>query len=257
MQEVCRRNPKAIGIIMGQHGLINWSDDDRECYYRSLDLIEKAAQYIEKKYAEKGGDATAFGGQHCATLPEDVRRKILARLLPWLRGQVSAQKRLIATIQDDEKVFATLNSKKDARASGRARHKLSRSFSAHQNQTALYRHRIGRFFQSRRRRGFSQRFLWSCSRRSLRPGWSNIARITPRLLQPLQTAQFPAMRNPNPTVMLIPGVGMIAWGKDKSESRVTAEFYNCAIEVIGNGSEAIDRSVLPCRSRRRLTSSIG
>src|SRR5205807_3925850 len=50
----------------------------------------------------------------------------------------------------------------------------------------------------------------------------------------------PAMRDPNPTVVLIPGVGMIAWGKTKSESRVTAEFYNCAIEVM-RGAEAIDQ----------------
>ncbi len=49
----------------------------------------------------------------------------------------------------------------------------------------------------------------------------------------------PAMRDPNPTVVLVPGLGMIAWGKNKSESRVTAEFYNCAIEVM-RGAEAID-----------------
>nr|NIS43785.1 bifunctional rhamnulose-1-phosphate aldolase/short-chain dehydrogenase [Desulfuromonadales bacterium] len=42
----------------------------------------------------------------------------------------------------------------------------------------------------------------------------------------------PAMRDPNPTVILIPGIGMVAWGKNKSESRVTAEFYNCAVEVM-------------------------
>ena len=52
-------------------------------------------------------------------------------------------------------------------------------------------------------------------------------------------ADSPAMRDPNPTVVLIPGLGMIAWGKNKSESRVTAEFYNCAIEVM-RGAEAID-----------------
>jgi rhamnulose-1-phosphate aldolase/alcohol dehydrogenase len=50
----------------------------------------------------------------------------------------------------------------------------------------------------------------------------------------------PAMRDPNPTVILIPGLGLIAWGKDKSESRVTAEFYTCAIEVM-RGAEAIDQ----------------
>jgi rhamnulose-1-phosphate aldolase/alcohol dehydrogenase len=52
----------------------------------------------------------------------------------------------------------------------------------------------------------------------------------------------PAMRDPNPTVILIPGLGMMAWGKDKSESRVTAEFYNCAVEVM-RGAEAVDEYV--------------
>src|ERR1700685_4053818 len=50
------------------------------------------------------------------------------------------------------------------------------------------------------------------------------------------------MRDPNPTVILIPGLSMIAWGKDKSESRVTAEFYNCAVEVM-RGAEAIDQYI--------------
>ena len=55
------------------------------------------------------------------------------------------------------------------------------------------------------------------------------------------------MRDPNPTVILIPGLGMIAWGKDKSESRVTAEFYNCAVEVM-RGAEAIDEyTALPAQ----------
>jgi hypothetical protein len=52
----------------------------------------------------------------------------------------------------------------------------------------------------------------------------------------------PAMRDPNPTVILIPGLGMIAWGKNKSESRVTAEFYNCAVEVM-RGAEAISEYI--------------
>jgi rhamnulose-1-phosphate aldolase/alcohol dehydrogenase len=52
----------------------------------------------------------------------------------------------------------------------------------------------------------------------------------------------PAMRDPNPTVVLIPGLGLIAWGRNKTESRVTAEFYDCAVEVM-RGAEAIDRYV--------------
>src|SRR5262245_21525729 len=53
-------------------------------------------------------------------------------------------------------------------------------------------------------------------------------------------ADSPAMRDPNPMVILIPGAGMIAWGKIKSESRTTAEFYTCAVEVM-RGAEAIDQ----------------
>src|SRR5437773_22180 len=55
MQDIARKNLKLRGLMMGQHGLINWADDDRQCYLTTLELIDRAAQFIEKKYAEKGG----------------------------------------------------------------------------------------------------------------------------------------------------------------------------------------------------------
>ena len=76
--------------------------------------------------------------------------------------------------------------------------------------------------------------------RSLERGWCSTARTTQAYYERCKRPDSPAMRDPNPTVVLIPGLGMIAWGKNKSESRVTAEFYNCAIEVM-RGAEAIDR----------------
>src|SRR5439155_19199705 len=93
------------------HGFISWSNDDKECYHRTLDFIQKASEYIERKYAEKGGDPAAFGGPITTELPEEMRRKVLARLLPWLRGQVSQHRRFIATFQDDEKILRFANSK--------------------------------------------------------------------------------------------------------------------------------------------------
>src|SRR5262249_17222694 len=75
------------------------------------ELIERAARFIEAKYEANGGDATAFGGPLHSSLPESVRRAVLARLLPWLRGQVSRQKRFIATVQDDEPILRFVNSK--------------------------------------------------------------------------------------------------------------------------------------------------
>src|ERR1700744_1198975 len=58
MRDIAQKNPKARGIIMGQHGLINWDEDDKKCYELSLDLIEKAARFIETK--DKG--EKTFGG---------------------------------------------------------------------------------------------------------------------------------------------------------------------------------------------------
>src|ERR1022692_4674067 len=98
MQEIVKHNPKATGIMMGQHGFVSWANEDKECYLRTLEFIEKASQFIEAKYQAKGGDAKAFGGQKYETLPEEARRKAFAGILPWLRGQVSQQKRFIATI---------------------------------------------------------------------------------------------------------------------------------------------------------------
>ena len=110
MQRICREFPDARGIVMGQHGLINWADDDRECYELTLSLIEQAASYIEAKYEANGGHATAFSGERYPSLDEASRRKILAEILPWLRGQVSQQQRMIGTLQDDEAIRRFVNS---------------------------------------------------------------------------------------------------------------------------------------------------
>ena len=93
MQEVCRKNPKAKAIMMGQHGFISWDEDDKQCYLATLEYIEKAAAFIEAKYQAKGGDATVFGGPKYQSLPQEVRNERLAAILPWLRGQVSQQRR--------------------------------------------------------------------------------------------------------------------------------------------------------------------
>ena len=102
LQEICRQHPNARGVILGGHGLINWADDDKECYELSLRLIDKAAQYIA---AHDKGEQT-FGGAKFQAIEETSRHQLLAQILPWLRGQVSQQQRFIGTIQDDDNLFA-------------------------------------------------------------------------------------------------------------------------------------------------------
>jgi rhamnulose-1-phosphate aldolase/alcohol dehydrogenase len=238
MQDICRKHPRARGIMMGQHGLINWAEDNRECYFLSLELIERAARYIEKKYADKGGDAAAFGGQLHASLPEPVRRKIFARLLPWLRGQVSAQRRLISTIQDDEKILRFVNSKDAPRLA-----ELGTSCPDHFLRTKIKPLYIA--LDPEKPADFNDEWITQFVAKlkekftaGLKKYRADYAEYYNRCKRP----NSPAMRDPNPTVMLVPGVGMIGWGKDKSESRVTAEFYNCAVEVM-RGAEAMDRYI--------------
>ncbi len=115
LQRICAAHSGAKGVILGQHGLINWANDEKECYELTLSLIEKAASYIETEYEKNGGNAKAFGGPKYQTLDEERRREVFTAILPWLRGQVSQQKRFIGTVQDDEKILRFVNSKDAAR----------------------------------------------------------------------------------------------------------------------------------------------
>src|SRR5215831_3522383 len=106
LEALCKQFPNAKGAILGQHGLINWADDDKACYELSLELIERAAVFI----AERDKGKATFGGQKYERLDPTVRDELLIDLLPWLRGQVSQQRRLIGTAQTDENMLRFVNS---------------------------------------------------------------------------------------------------------------------------------------------------
>jgi rhamnulose-1-phosphate aldolase/alcohol dehydrogenase len=237
MQEICRQQPQANAIMMGQHGFISWDDDEKTCYLRTLDFIERASEYIEAQYQAKGGDETAFGGAKHRTVPEEPRRKILARLLPWLRGQVSQQRRFIGTIQDDEKILRFINSSDAPRLA-----ELGTSCPDHFLRTKIKPLYVPietdlADFSDEGIDGHIKKL-----KEKITAGLARYRQDYAAYYQRCKRSNSPAMRDPNPTVILIPGVGMVAWGKDKSESRVTAEFYNCAVEVM-RGAEAIDKYV--------------
>jgi rhamnulose-1-phosphate aldolase/alcohol dehydrogenase len=242
MQDIFQKYPAAKGIMMGQHGLINWADDDQECYYRTLDLIEKASAFIERKYAEKGGHASAFSGRLLPALPHALRQQVFARLLPWLRGQVSQNKRFIATIQDDETLLRFVNSRDAARLAA-----LGTSCPDH-----FLRTKIKPLFVDVAAADLpapnatldesALTALVQTFKTKLAAGLESYRKDYADYYNRCKRPDSPAMRDPNPTIILIPGLGMIAWGKDKSESRTTAEFYNCAIEVM-RGAEAMDQYI--------------
>lgn len=220
MQSKVEQSRKLKGLVMGQHGLINWADDDKACYELTLTLIEKAARFVES--FDKG--AQTFGGQKYNAPDSHTRETILVKLLPRLRGMVSQHSRSIATIHVTERVLQFANSV-DARRLA----ELGTSCPDHFLRTKI---------------------------KPLYVEWDPLNEPFEILLEKLEmglaayrndyTAYYvackrpgsPAMRDPNPTVIVIPGLGLIAWGKNKSESRVTAEFYSLAIDVM-RAAEAI------------------
>ena len=234
MQQLVADYPHAKGILMGQHGLINWADDDHGCYLTTLDLIERAASFIEARYESNGGDATAFGGPRHRSLCKDARRAVLAKLLPWLRGRVSRQKRVIATFVDDDSILRFVNSKDAPRLA-----ELGTSCPDHFLRTKIKPLYV--LLEPGERTDDTETFA-ELLKEKLAAGLEQYRKDYTAYYAACKHADSPPMRDPNPTVILIPGVGMIAWGKDKSESRVTAEFYTCAIEVM-RGAEAVSRYV--------------
>ena len=222
MRAAAQHNPHLRGLVMGQHGLINWADDDKACYELTLALIEKAARFVEQ--FDQG--AQTFGGQKYVSPDDAARENLLIQLLPRLRGLVSQANRFIGTLHTTERVLQFVNSHDAARLA-----EVGTSCPDH-----FLRTKIKPLYVD-----------WD-------PQHEDFDALVAKLEQGLvayradyaayydacQRPGSPAMRDPNPTVILIPGLGLIAWGKNKSESRVTAEFYSLAIDVM-RASEAISR----------------
>lgn len=224
LQDVCRANPALKGVVMGQHGLINWADDEKACYELTLSLIEKAAKYIASK--DKG--VKTFGGQKYQTIADAQRDTLLAALLPWLRGKLSANKRVFGTIQSTPALLQFVNSVDAVRLA-----ELGTSCPDHFLRTKIKPLLVDWNPQAEDLASLKKKF---------EAGLAQYREDYAAYYQRCKRPDSPAMRDLNPTVILVPGIGMIAWGKTKSESRTTAEFYTCAVEVM-RGAEAIDEYI--------------
>ena len=222
MQRAVEENPKLRGLVMGQHGLINWADDDKACYELTLTLIEKAARFVE---ARDRGEQT-FGGQKYAPLDEATREQTLLRLLPRLRGLVSQADKFIGTVHVTPPVLQFVDSADAARLA-----ELGTSCPDHFLRTKIKPLYVDWNPQAE---------TFETLLEKLEQGLAGYRADYAAYYQACRRPNSPAMRDPNPTVILIPGLGLIAWGKNKSESRVTAEFYSLAIEVM-RAAEAISR----------------
>ena len=227
MKREVESNPSLKGLVMGQHGLINWADDDLECYDLTLELIDKAAAFIESK--DKGEQT--FGGQKYSTLEDEKRNSILFELSPWLRGQVSQQNKFVGTVETRDSIMRFVNSNDAERLA-----ELGTSCPDHFLRTKIKPLYVD--WDPIKSATDDDPHGLAALQSLLTSGLEQYRKDYAAYYEACKHDNSPAMRDPNPTVILVPGIGMIAWGKDKSESRVTAEFYTCAVEVM-RGAEAM------------------
>ncbi len=222
IEQLIQDNPRAKGVLLGHHGMSSWSHNDKTCYETALEIIDRAARFIEER--DKG--ERTFGGQKYEPLADEESAHYLTEIIPFLRGQIAVYKRFVGTVQTDEKMLRFVNSH-DARRLA----ELGTSCPDH-----FLRTKIKPLFVDWNPQNGNLEAL----KKAISEGLAQYRKDYEAYYHACKHPDSPAMRDPNPTVVLIPGLGMISWGKNKSESRVTAEFYNCAIEVM-RGAEAIDQ----------------
>ncbi|MEP6731717.1 MAG: bifunctional rhamnulose-1-phosphate aldolase/short-chain dehydrogenase [bacterium] len=222
LERICREHPHAKGVILGKHGLINWASDDKECYEVTLELIRRAQGFLDAR----ADDQPDFGGARVAALGESERRRVLTEILPWLRGKVSREQRQIATIEMRDELLEFVCSVDAPQLA-----ELGTSCPDH-----FLRTKIKPLYADWSPLGADVDALKTI----LESGLAQYRADYASYYDACKRVDSPAIRVSSPSVILIPGVGMIAWGKSKSESRVTAEFYTAAVGVM-RGAERVSR----------------
>jgi rhamnose utilization protein RhaD (predicted bifunctional aldolase and dehydrogenase)/NAD(P)-dependent dehydrogenase (short-subunit alcohol dehydrogenase family) len=222
LEDAVKANPGAEGILLGSHGLFTWGKTQRECYLNSVSTIDEMGQFIHEHQSKKG---VVFGGLE--TSPVADRKKIATQILPALRGAMSSNRRAIAHYADDPDVLTFAGSKWSKELSN-----LGTSCPDH-----FLRTRICPLF-----------IRWDPAREDVAVLKSRIAEQTPgyreeykKYYQAWATHDSPKLRDSNPSVVIIPGIGLFGFGKNKKEARITTEFFTNAIRVMA-GANALEDS---------------
>jgi rhamnulose-1-phosphate aldolase/alcohol dehydrogenase len=227
LREIVRANPKLRGVILEAHGLFTWGDTSKACYENTLDIINRANVWL----AERARGKQPFGARKVAPLANERRKEIAAAVMPKIRGLISAQSRKVGHFDDSDAVLEFVNSERLAELAARGtscpdhflRTKIwplvlpfdpsadtpERVAGQVQAEIERYRERYARYYDRCKRQG------------------------------------SPKMRDPNPVVYLVPGVGMITFAADKATARIAGEFYINAINVMRGAASVSTYRGLP------------
>ncbi|HVH94581.1 MAG TPA: bifunctional aldolase/short-chain dehydrogenase [Nocardioidaceae bacterium] len=218
--EVKRQNPQAIGVILGGHGITAWGQTSEECERNSLEIIHTAERFLVEH-----GKAEPFGAvvPGYEALPEAERHARAAALAPVVRGLASTDSPQLGHYTDTEPVLEFCSREKLAPLA-----ELGTSCPDHFLRTKVRPLVVDL------------------------PGTAPLEDVVARLKElhvayreeyaayydRHATADSPPMRGADPAIVLVPGVGMFSFGKDKQTARVAGEFYVNAINVM-RGAEAV------------------
>lgn len=218
--KLAAENPTARGCILGGHGLTTWAQTSEECEKRSIGAIEKAEKFLAEN-GKKDPFGTVIAGW--APLAVDARHERAAELAPTLRGIASRDQRMVGHFSDSDVVLDFINRSELPRLAA-----LGTSCPDHFLRTKV-----------------SPMVLDT-------PADAPVADVITRAhelhteyragyaayYQRYATEKSPAMRGADPLIILVPGVGMFSYGRDKQSARVAGEFYTNAINVM-RGAESV------------------
>lgn len=216
LNEAAAKGIKLRGIMLGSHGLFTWGDTAYDSYINTLEVIEKCAEYLEQNL---GKTRPVFGGAKIRSLDEKKRKSTAAAIAPVLRGYCSSERKMVGHFTDDERVLQFINSNDLNRLAP-----LGTSCPDH-----FLRTKIAPLVLDPAKIEDST-YLDSVFE-EYRTGYK-------AYYDTCKHPNSPAMRDPNPVVILYPGVGMFTFAKDKTMARLASEYYTNAINVM-KGAEAV------------------
>jgi rhamnose utilization protein RhaD (predicted bifunctional aldolase and dehydrogenase)/NAD(P)-dependent dehydrogenase (short-subunit alcohol dehydrogenase family) len=226
-----KENPNANGLILGSHGLFTWGDTQRECYLNSIETIDQMGRFINAHQAKK---STIFGG--IETAPVADRQSVAAAILPALRGICSSNKRQIAHYADHQDALDFAGS-----AWGKELCALGTSCPDHFLRTRI----CPMFIDWKPSEGLD----------TLKTRIAERAVVYRKDYADYYNAwalpDSPKLRDSNPSVVVIPGLGIFGFGKNKKEARITTEFFINAIHVMSGAAALEDGEIANPLSQAR------
>ncbi len=225
LRDAVKQTPDCDGIVLGGHGLFTWGPTQRECYVNTLTIIDQLGQFVTE-HLERRGDGL-FGGQRTAIM--ESQPALANEIFPLVRGRVSAGQRLIGHFNSLPEVLRFVNS-----ADAEKLAFLGTSCPDH-----FIRTKIRPLFVP-----WTPNINLLGLREAIDAALKNYREEYAKYYATFAQADSPKIRDGNPTVVLIPGIGMFSFGKNKTEARITGEFYTNAIHVM-EGASALGSQKTP------------